>query len=51
MPGVRFDPEAYRQLNRVERGINRLKQHRAIATRYEKLAESFYALLTVAAIL
>lgn len=49
--GVRFDRAAYRERNRVERTINRLKQHRAIATRYEKLEESFHALLTLAAIL
>jgi transposase len=30
----RFDREAYRLRNRIERLINRLKQHRAIATRY-----------------
>jgi transposase len=47
----RFDREAYRERNRVERLINRLKQHRAIATRYEKLEVSYHALLTIAAIL
>jgi transposase len=49
--GVRFDRAAYRERNRVERLINRLKQHRAIATRYEKLAVSYHALLTIACIL
>jgi transposase len=34
---VRFDRAASRERNRVERTINRLKQHRAIATRDEKL--------------
>lgn len=47
----RFDRAAYRERNVVERTINRLKQHRAIATRYEKLEESFHALVTLAAIL
>ena len=47
----RFDREAYRERNRVERLINRLKQHRAIATRYEKLEVSYHALLTIACIL
>ena len=49
--GVRFDRAAYRERNRVERTINRLKQHRALATRYEKPEETFHALLTLAAIL
>ena len=49
--GVRFDRAAYRERNRVERLINRLKQHRAIATRYEKLKETYHALLTIACIL
>jgi transposase len=49
--GTRFDRVAYRERNVVERTINRLKQHRAIATRYEKLAVSYHALLTIACIL
>ncbi len=48
--GVRFDRAAYRERNRVERTINRLKQFRAVATRYEKLKKD-HALLTLAAIL
>jgi transposase len=46
-----FNKAIYRQRNRVERLINRLKQHRRIATRYEKRAENYRALLTIAAIL
>ncbi len=30
-----FDPEAYKQRNVVERAINKLKGHRAFATRYD----------------
>ena len=47
----RFDRAAYRDRNRVERLINRLKQHRAIATRDEKLEETDHALLTIACLL
>ena len=38
-----FDKELYKQRNVVERLIGRLKEHRRIATRYDKLAESFKA--------
>lgn len=48
--GVRFNRAAYRERNRIERTINPLKQHRAIATRYEKLEETFHALITLATI-
>ncbi len=46
----RFDKEAYRQRNVVERAINRLKQFRRVATRYEKCAVNYKAMLTIAAI-
>ncbi|MGA5499365.1 IS5 family transposase [Streptomyces cinereoruber] len=46
-----FDREAYKQRNTVERCINRLKQWRGIATRYEKTATIYLAGLHVAAIL
>jgi transposase len=35
--------ESYRQRNRVERLVNKMKQFRGIATRYDKLAASFLA--------
>jgi transposase len=44
-----FDRVAYRRRNAVERCINRLKQNRRIATRYEKLAVNYLAMLTIAA--
>jgi transposase len=47
----RFDRVAYRTRNRVERLLNRLKQFRRIATRYEKRAVNYLAMLTLAAIL
>ncbi|EXG80599.1 transposase [Cryptosporangium arvum DSM 44712] len=46
-----FDPVIYRQRNLVERCFNRLKQFRAIATRYAKRAVLYRALLTLAATL
>jgi transposase len=45
-----FSREIYRQRNIVERAINRLKQFRRIATRYEKLAANYTAMLTIACI-
>jgi transposase len=45
-----FDREAYRARNRVERLFNRLKQFRRIATRYEKRAQNYLAMLHIAAI-
>jgi transposase len=46
-----FDKAIYRQRNQVERFFNRLKQNRRIATRYEKRAVNYLAMLTIAAIL
>ena len=45
------DAVRYRQGTVVERAIARLKQHRAIATRYDKLAVSYHAWLVLAALL
>jgi transposase len=44
-----LDRELYRLRNRVERLVNRLKQFRAVATRYDKTAESFLAFVHLAA--
>lgn len=44
-----IDRAAYRQRNRVERLVNRLKQWRRIATRYEKLATHYRAMVLIAA--
>ena len=46
-----FDAACYRQRTCVERLINRLKHFRRVATRYEKLAENYLAMVTLAAIL
>jgi transposase len=46
----RFNRGFYRERNRVERLINRLKQYRRIATRYEKYAVNYLAMLMIGAI-
>ena len=43
-----FDHERYRRRNVVERCINRLKQWRGIATRFEKRADNYRAMLVLA---
>ena len=47
----RFDREAYRQRNRIERLINQLKQFRRIATRYEKRGVNYLAMVMLGMIL
>lgn len=46
-----YDRELYRERPLIERTINRLKRFRRIATRYEKQASSYLAMVTLACIL
>jgi transposase len=45
-----FSPFLYRYRNLVERFFNKLKHYRAVATRYEKHAANYLALVKLAAI-
>ena len=44
-----YDKERYRRRNRIERFFNKLKQFRRLATRYDKLAETFHAAVCLVA--
>src|SRR6266516_2122818 len=43
-----YDREAYKRRNLIERCVNRLKQFRRIATRYEKTARAYLSMLCIA---
>ena len=45
-----FSPVLYRARNRIERFFNRIKHFRWVATRYEKHAANFLAMLKLAAV-
>ena len=46
---IAFEKDRYRERNVIERCINRLKQWRRVATRYEKLAANYAAVILIAA--
>jgi transposase len=46
-----FDADLYARRNVVERCVNRLKQWRGIATRYEKRAVNYRAMVVIASLM
>lgn len=46
---ISYDKERYKLRNKVERFFSKLKQFRRVATRYEKLGETFLAFVQIAA--
>jgi transposase len=45
---IDYDRDAYKRRNLIERCVNRLKQFRRIATRYEKTARAYLSMLCIA---
>lgn len=43
-----YDRQLYKQRNRIERVIQKLKHFRHVATRYDKTAQSYLAMLALA---
>jgi len=46
---VDYDPDLYKQRNRIERMFGRLKDWRRIATRYDRCAHTFMSAIAIAA--
>jgi len=47
---IAYDHDLYKLREKVERFFNHLKQFRRIATRYEKLSQTFLALMHLVAV-
>jgi transposase len=47
---IRYDADLYKQRNRIERMVARLKDWRRIATRYDRCAHTFMSAICIAAI-
>ena len=47
---VSYDKEAYKRRNVVERSFNTMKQWRSLATRYDKLAQTYRAAVVLQAV-
>ena len=45
-----YDKALYKERNKIERFFNKLKQFRRVATRYDKLLDTFMGFVTIAAI-
>ena len=45
-----YDRELYKQRNRIERCFNKLKQFRHIATRYDRNALNYLAMIKIAVV-
>jgi transposase len=48
--GICFSPYLYRPRNLIERFLNKIKQCRRVATRYDKLAANYLAFVKLASI-
>ena len=46
-----YDRHLYKERNHVERFLNRIKQYRRVATRYDKTARNFLSFAYVASIM